>query len=289
MPKKRIIGGLLLSDGWVVQSVAFSRYLPVGRPDIAARFLNDWGVDEILLLDISASAQGRTIDPHVVERVSSSCFVPLAVGGGIRSTDNVRDLIRAGADKVAINTAAVQTPRVLSDSAQVFGDQCIVAAMDVRSIVAGHEVVVASGQQGTGLDPAALARTWEMAGAGEILVNSIDRDGSKAGFDLEAVNTVANAVHLPVIAMGGAGKPAHVSEVLGRENISAAAIGNMLHFTEHSATTLKQWLAEAGMDVRREAAASYDHINIDGLGRLGKLPDEQLAQAVFEYITKEVI
>jgi cyclase len=289
VPKKRLIGSLLLRDGWVVQSIGFARYLPVGRADIAARFLNDWGVDEILLLDISASPQGRTIDPAIVERVSASCYVPLAVGGGIRSAADVRDVIRAGADKVAINTAAVKAPGMLSDVAQMFGNQCIVAAMDVRVAGAGHEVALATGQQGTGHEPAALARELAEAGAGEILVNSVDRDGSKSGFDLAVIDAVAEAVHVPVIAMGGAGHPEHVREVLARDNVSAAAVGNMLHFTEHSVTVLKQYLAAQGVDMRREAAAHYDHVEIDSNGRLGKLPDDELAQAVFEYIPKEVI
>lgn len=289
MPKKRLIGSLLLCDGWVVQSIGFSRYLPVGRADIAARFLNDWGVDEILLLDISASPNGRSIDPEIVERVSSSCYVPLAVGGGIRSAADVRDLIRAGADKVAINTAAVQAPGMLSDVAQMFGNQCIIAAMDVRSCEGGYDVAIANGQVRLGLDPVRLARELAEAGGGEILVNSVDRDGNKTGFDLAIVDAVADAVHVPVIAMGGAGHPEHVREVLARDNVSAAAVGNMLHFTEHSVTVLKQYLAASGVDMRREAAAHYEHIEIDGDGRLGKLTDDELAQAVFEYIPKEVI
>jgi imidazole glycerol-phosphate synthase subunit HisF len=289
MPKKRLIGSLIMRDGWIVQSIGFSRYLPVGRPEIAARFLDDWGVDEILLLDIGATSRGELIDPETVARVSASCYVPLAVGGGIKGAEDVRALIRAGADKVAINTAAVESPESLSEAVHMFGSQCIIAALDVRRITDGHDTVTGSGCQLMGKDPVALAQALAKAGAGEILLHSVDCDGSKQGYDLAIIDSVAGAVNLPVIAMGGAGHPEHVREVLSRSSVSAAAVGNMLHYSEHSVAVIKQYLAAHGIDIRRDAEARYEHVEIDKDGRVAKLPDDVLAHAVFEFIPKEVI
>jgi len=289
MPKKRLIGGLIMREGWIVQSIGFSRYLPVGRPEIAARFLNDWGVDEILLLDIGATARGELIDPEIVARVSSSCYVPLAVGGGIKSAADVRALIRAGADKVVINTAAVLAPECLFDVVHMFGSQCIIAAMDIRRTIEGHDTVINGGRQFLGKNPVTMARALAGAGAGEILLHSVDYDGSKQGYDLAVIDDVSTAVNLPVIAMGGAGHPEHVREVLSRDSVSAAAVGNMLHFSEHSVAVIKQYLAAHNIDIRQDAEARYVHVEIDKDGRVAKLPDDILAHAVFEFIAEEVI
>jgi imidazole glycerol-phosphate synthase subunit HisF len=272
-----------------VQSIGFNRYLPVGRPEIAARFISDWGIDEILLLDIDASLHDKFIDPETVTRVSASCYVPLTVGGGISTAADVRTLIRAGADKVAINTAAVTAPESLSEAVHMFGSQCIIAAVDVRRTTTGHEVVIGSGQVMTGKRPAALAKTLAAAGAGEIMVNSVDNDGRKRGFDLAVIDSVASAVNLPVIAMGGAGHPDHVREVLSRSNVSAVGIGNMLHYTEHSVAVIKQYLSSAGIDVRQDAVARYEHFTTGPDGRINKQSDASLAHAVFEHVPEEII
>ncbi len=289
MPKKRLIGSLILRDGWIVQSIGFHRYLPVGNAEIAARFLDEWGVDEILLLDIDATRAGTTIDSDLVERVSASCYVPLTVGGGIRSAGDVRKLIRAGADKVAINTFAVMDPANLSEAVQMFGSQCIVASIDARRADGRFEVMTDSGRRSSGRSAAELAQDLAAAGAGEILLNSIDRDGAKTGYDLALIESVADHVNLPVIAMGGAGHPEHICAVLERDSVSAAAVGNMLHYSEHSVATIKHYLVQHGIDVRLDAAADYSHIGFDADGRVAKQADEVLQRAVFEFIPKEVI
>lgn len=290
MPKKRLIAALVVRDGIVVQSIGFKTYLPVGRPEIAARFFNDWGIDEIILLDITAAAEGRVIDPAMVERVSHACFVPLTVGGGIRNVDDVRGLIQSGADKVSVNRLALDDLAEVSEATRVFGSQCIVASIDVRKTgPGGYHVFAASGTRPTGLEPAAFAHELAAAGVGEILLNSIDLDGSKQGFDLDLIDRVAAAVNIPVIALGGAGHPAHFAAVLRRDNVSAAAAANLFHFTEHSVALVKSCLRNQGIDIRLDAPADYRDSPLVELGRLAKRSDAYLDELIFEYVPEEII
>jgi cyclase len=290
MSKKRLIACLVVRNGWVVQSLGFKRYLPVGRPEIAARFLDHWGVDEIILVDITASGENRCIDPEMVTRVSESCHVPLAVGGGIRTTAEMRQTLQAGADKICVNSAAIANPRLLSEAALMFGDQCVIASVDVRRTDSGHEVFANGGTSSTGMNPVDWVRELARWGAGEILLNSIDHDGMRCGYNLDLIDAVAPAVDIPVIVMGGAGHPGHIRDVLTRDHVMAAAAANFLHYTEHSVAVIKAFLKTAGLDVRCDSLAGYSRRAFSAdTGRLEKLDETELEEMSFKYIQDEVI
>lgn len=291
MPKKRVIAGIFVRDGVAVQSLGFAEYLPIGRPEICARFLSEWGADEILLADIRARRDGRTIDPELVRRVASRCYVPLAVGGGLGTIEDMRRVLRSGADKVVVNSLAALDPTALQAAATVFGHQCIVVSVDARRAEGGgHRAFAVSGTHPTGDSPAELARRAAAAGAGEILVHSIDRDGARTGYDLELVDQVCAAVDVPVIVLGGAGHPAHLLEALRRPGVSAAAAGNLFHYTEHAVAVSKAFLRQSGMDVRTDGPARYGEFQFDGAnGRLAKRPDGELEEQLFEFLPPEVI
>lgn len=291
MSKKRIIACLVVRQGITVQSIGFEHYLPVGRPEIAARFLNDWGVDEIILLDITATAEGRPVDPVMASRVASACQVPLAIGGGIRSVSDMRAMLQAGADKVCVNSAAIENLPLLTEAAGMFGDQCVIASIDVRRKPGGgYEVWGRGGRVPTGIDPVAHAVRLAEAGAGEILLNAIDRDGSRQGYDFDLIDAVGSAVGVPVIVLGGAGRPEHLYEALMREHVSAAAAANFWHYTEHAVAVAKANLRAWGMDVRYDSRADYTHSTFAADdGRLEKRAEQELDEMVFEYIPDEVI
>ena len=291
MPKQRIIACLILRDDWVVQSIGFQRYLPVGRPEVAVRFLDEWGVDEIILLDISASHEGRSIRPETMARVSRVAHVPLTAGGGIRSVADVRQLISAGADKVAVNRLLHDDPAAVRAIGAHFGDQCVIASIDARRTSDGRwEVVTDGGQRPTGLSPDEFAyRAIHDMDAGEILINSIDEDGRRQGYDLPLIESVARAVHAPVIALGGAGTPVHVCDVLKVPNVAAAAVANMLHYTEHSVAAIKSHLRQQDIDVRLDSAADYRYAPVPNDGRLGKRDEAELRELYFQHIPRETI
>ena len=254
-----------------MQSIGFNRYLPVGNPEVAVEFLNSWGVDEIVVLEIE-----KTIDVELVSRLAKKSFVPLAVGGGIQSVEHMRELIAGGADKLVINTAAKEDPGLITQAAAVFGDQCIVVSIDVHEGDAGVTEAVTRAIEAT------------KNGAGEILIRSIERDGSKKGYDLLLTQAVAGAVSVPVIAVGGCGSAAHIKEALDA-GAEAAAVGNILHFSEHSVITLKQQLKAMGVPVRLDTYATYEGFAFDENGRPQKLNDERLQKLRFEYHSPETI
>jgi len=289
MEKRRLIGCLVVKDGLVVQSIAFKKYLPVGKPEIAVEFLNNWGIDEIILLDIDATRQGRAPDFAMVERVSKKCFVPLTVGGGIKGLEDIHHLIRHGADKVVMNTVAIKDPQLIKKSAEVFGDQCIVISIDAKKTANVYEVFLNSGSEPTGLSAVELAKRAEKLGAGEIFLNSIDHDGSKQGYDVELIKQVADAVSIPVIACGGVGHPQHFSEGFNKAGATAVAAANYFHFTEHSPVTTKAFLREHGFDVRLDSYATYEGFEFDVMGRVSKRMEEYLDKLRFEYQPKEII
>jgi len=291
MPKQRIIACLVMREEWIVQSIGFARYLPVGRPEVAVRFLDEWGVDEIILLDISAGRAGRSIRPETVASVSRFAHVPLTAGGGIRTVDDVRRLVSAGADKVAVNTLLHDDPDAVRHIAEHFGDQCIVASIDVRRLPGGGwEVATEGGCRPTGISPDAIARTAiEHMNAGEILINCIDDDGRRQGYDLALAERVAAAVHAPVIALGGAGTPKHVRDVLAVPGVAAAAVANMLHYSEHSAAVLKSYLAQNGVAPRLDSASDYRYTPVPNDGRLAKRDEQELRELYFRHIPREII
>ncbi|MDR7416813.1 MAG: imidazole glycerol phosphate synthase subunit HisF [Armatimonadota bacterium] len=251
MLAKRVIPCLDVDAGRVVKGVRFVDLQDAGDPVELAALYDREGADELVFLDITASAEGRPILEEVVRRTAGEVFIPLTVGGGIRSVEDVRRMLRAGADKVAMNTAAVQQPALVREAARIFGSQCVVVAIDARRRAPGRwEVYTHGGRVPTGLDVVAWAREVERLGAGEILLTSMDRDGTTEGFDLELTRSVSEAVGIPVIASGGAGNPAHFVEVLTEGKADAALAASIFHFGRVRIREVKEALSAAGIPVR---------------------------------------
>jgi len=231
MHKIRVIPVLLLRNWGLEKSIRFNDFVYVGCPINAARVFNGFNVDELILLDIIATKEGRLARTEIISEIASESFMPFMVGGGIRSIDDIRELLKCGADRVAINTAAVQNPRVVTEGADLFGSQCIVVSIDVRQRHKGsYEVYTRAGKEATGLDPVELAVEMEKRGAGEILLTSIDRDGTMDGYDIELIRRVSSALTIPVIACGGAGRVAHLAEAVDYGGASAVAAGALFLF-----------------------------------------------------------
>lgn len=251
MLAKRIIPCLDVRDGRVVKGVNFVNIRDAGDPVELARFYSDQGADEIVFLDITATSDGRATVADVVERTAEQVFVPLTVGGGIRTLEDFRQLLRAGADKISVNSAAVKDPGLISRAAERFGSQCVVLAIDARRRPEGsYEVVVAGGRTPTGLDAVEWARRGEALGAGEILLTSMDADGTKAGFDLEMTRAVTQAVSIPVIASGGCGSLEHFAQVFAETDCDAALAASLFHFGELTVSQVKEYLRKRKIPVR---------------------------------------
>jgi imidazole glycerol-phosphate synthase subunit HisF len=247
---RRVIACLDVARGRVVKGVGFVDLRDVGDPvELAEQYERD-GADEIVFLDISASAESRNTLLDLAERTAARLFIPLTIGGGVRSADDVGRALRAGADKVGINSAAVERPAVITESAERFGSQCVVASIDAKRRGSSWEVYVRGGRQPTGLDAIEWAMTCAERGAGEILMTSIDRDGARCGYDLELTRAVADAVSVPVIASGGAGSARDVVDVLTTSCADAALVAGILHDGTTSLPTIKQTLSNAGVPVR---------------------------------------
>jgi imidazole glycerol-phosphate synthase subunit HisF len=292
MLKTRLIANLIVKNDIVVQSIGFKKYLPIGKPEIAVEFLNSWGIDEIILVDIDATKESRQINLEKLKNISKKCFVPLTVGGGIKTVEEMKELVKYGADKIAINTAAVKNPELISKGAKVLGDQCIIVSIDVKkNQQEEYEVFISNGKEATGIHPVNWAKQVQELGAGEILLNSIDKDGSKTGYDLDLIRKVVNAVFIPVIAVGGAGKPQHFQDGIELGKATAVAAANYFHFTEHSVITTKAFLKQPSLiSLRLETHAKYDQCSFEThLGRLKKKNDDYFEKIRFEYHPKEVI
>lgn len=290
MLKKRLIASVIVKNGIVVQSIGFEKYLPVGSVDITIEYLNSWGIDEIFLLDIDASCENREPNYDMVASAAQKCFVPLSVGGGIKTNDHVRKLISSGADKVSVNQAAFENPEFITEAAEDFGDQCIVVSIDARKRSNGsYECFIQNGKISTGMDPAVAVKKAQLLGAGEILITSIDNDGAKCGYDLELIGLVNEAVTIPVIASGGVGAAVHLFQGLQEGRASAATAGNFFHFTEHSVILSKALLKKGNIPIRHDTYASYEGHGQNQDGRLQKLNDSYLEALKFKYIPKEVI
>lgn len=288
MLKKRITANLVVKNGTVVQSIGFRKYLPVGKPDIAIEFLNQWGIDEIILTDISASANGTGPDFNMIKTATKKCFVPLTVGGGIRHVDHIKELMHCGADKISLNQAALHQPELITEGANIFGNQCVVVSIDALHTADGYRVYDYLQKKATSYEPGRFASMAEEARAGEILINSVDRDGSYLGYDLELVNQICSHVRIPVIACGGAKNASHMVEVLKQTNVSAASAGNFFHFTEHSVNITKAQIQKE-LDVRLETHANYAENFLDDNMRLIKKADDVLEKMLYVQIEKEII
>ncbi|WP_066702136.1 imidazole glycerol phosphate synthase subunit HisF [Curvibacter delicatus] len=263
MLAKRIIPCLDVTGGRVVKGVNFVELRDAGDPvEIAARY-NDQGADELTFLDITATSDGRDLILHIIEAVASKVFIPLTVGGGVRTVEDVRRLLNAGADKTSFNSAAIANPQVIRDASHKYGAQCIVVAIDAKrrhgdEVLArgeGWDVYSHGGRKNTGLDAVAWARQMAEHGAGEILLTSMDRDGTKSGFDLELTRAVSDAVSVPVIASGGVGNLDHLVDGIKIGGADAVLAASIFHYGEYTIAQAKARMAAAGIPVRIEPAA----------------------------------
>jgi cyclase len=255
MLSKRIIACLDVRDGTVVKGVNFEGLRDAGDPAALARRYNTDGIDEIVILDVTATVEGRQARANTIAAVAREIFLPLAVGGGIRNEDDAAAAIEAGADKVSLNTAALENPALITTLAKRYGSQAVIVAIDAKSIrsepdTMRYDVYSRSGTAPTNRDAVEWARQATEMGAGEILLTSIDRDGTKSGFDCELTAAVSDAVNIPVIASGGAGTFEHFAEVFTTGHADAALAASIFHFNERSVAELKQFLATAGIPVR---------------------------------------
>ncbi|WP_334109493.1 imidazole glycerol phosphate synthase subunit HisF [Thermodesulfitimonas autotrophica] len=251
MLAKRIIPCLDVDRGRVVKGVNFVNLRDAGDPVELAALYDREGADELVFLDITASAEGREIMLEVARRTAEEVFIPFTVGGGLRTLEDIRRMLAVGADKVSLNTAAVKNPQLIREAASRFGSQCVVVAIDARQVAAGRwEVYIHGGRTPTGIDALAWAREVEALGAGEILLTSMDRDGTKDGFDIDLTRAVVDAVRIPVIASGGVGTPEHIAAGLTAGGADAALAASIFHFGEYSIRAVKEYLAARGIPVR---------------------------------------
>jgi imidazole glycerol-phosphate synthase subunit HisF len=250
MLAKRIIPCLDVKDGRVVKGVGFVNLRDAGDPVEIARLYDEEGADELCYLDITASHEKRNIFLDVVERTAAEAFMPLTVGGGVRTIQDIRDLLLAGADKVSINTAAVEHPQFVKDAVTRFGSQCIVVAIDAKRVQDGWQVYTHGGRTSSGLDAVAWAIRMAEAGAGELLLTSMDKDGTQKGYDIELTRTVADAVPIPIIASGGAGNLEHLFDVLEFGHADAVLAASIFHYRQHTILKAKEYLDSKGIQVR---------------------------------------
>ena len=247
---KRVIPCLDVTAGRVVKGVNFVALRDAGDPvEIAARY-DEQGADEVCFLDITASSDGRDILLHVIEAVAARVFIPLTVGGGVRKVEDVRRLLNAGADKVSINTAAVQNPELVRQASSIVGNQCIVVAIDAKKNGAGWEIYTHGGRKATGIDAVRWARQMQEAGAGEILLTSMDRDGTRDGFDIGLTRAVSDAVSVPVIASGGVGSAEHFAQGVLQGGADAVLAASVFHFGDLTVKQVKEHMRSRGIEVR---------------------------------------
>jgi cyclase len=257
MLSKRIISCLDVRDGKLAKSIKFVNTVDIGDPVVTAKKYYDDGIDELVFYDITASSDNRSIMIDVVSRVASTIFIPFSVGGGLRTVQDCTKVRMAGAEKINVNTAAVANPSLISEASLALGAQAVVLSMDVlkvgvsEKIPSGYEIVTHGGRNKTGLDAIEWAKTGERLGAGELVVNSIDADGTKEGYEINLTRMIAQAVTIPVIASGGGGKPEHLYDVLTEGHADAALIASMLHYGEYTIREIKEYLHNRGIKIRR--------------------------------------
>jgi len=269
MKKKRLIPVLLLKNGWLVQSKGFARYQNIGNPVTSVLRLSEWASDELIYLDISTEGSydlrrddlghaNRHTIREILGDVSKVCFMPVTVGGRIRSEDDIRQRLSWGADKVSLNTQPLESPAFITAAAREFGSQCLVVSVDVKVIDGRHTVMSHGGRRPTERHPLDWARQVEALGAGEVLINSVDRDGMRTGYDLELLARISEAVSIPVIACGGVGEWAHFAEALEQTAVDAVAAANIFHYTDQSVYLAKKFLFDRGLNVRRPDLLTID-------------------------------
>ena len=299
----RLIACLVVKNGIAVQSIGFSKYLPVCRVEIAVEYLSRWGIDEIVIVDIDASRAGRSFDLEMAQAAAGAGFVPLTLGGGIKSVAEIRMLLKQGADKICLNNSARLNPGLISEAAKVFGSQCIVVSIDATFVNGEYKVYDYSLGREIETNVLDFAKECEKLGAGEIFLNSVANDGLKQGFDLDLINLVCKAVSIPVIVIGGAGHPSHFLDVLKQAKASGVAAGNYFHFFEHSVIATKNYLRKnlavkdlvdpniKGKEsiIRPNSYVDYKGISFDEMGRPAKKDEDFLESQRFEFHPEEII
>lgn len=281
---------MVVKNGIVVQSILYKKYLPVGKPHIAVEFLNQWGIDEIILLDISATKEERGPDVAMIRTLAKKCFVPLTVGGGVTNLDQVKELMSCGADKISINRKALVEPKFISMFAHEYGNQCVVVSIDVvGNKQSEYKVYDYLSGAHLDIDLVTWAQEVEEYGAGEIFLTAVERDGSYRGFDVELIDLISEKVDIPVIASGGAGNAEHFHHLFHMTSASAGCAANFFHFTEHSVNITKSHLVKKKLPVRLETHADYGENEFDREFRLRKKNDQVLEDMLFIRIEKEII
>jgi cyclase len=289
MLKKRIIALLPIYNGFVVQSIGFHKYLPVGKAEIAIEFLNSWGIDEIVVADITARKNKRVVQPEFVEKISKKCLVPLTIGGGITRIEDVHGLIHSGADKVCVNNLVLTNPGLISEIAKNYGNQCVVASIDILRENNSLYIWDYTRKTRSTQSVVEVLRTAVNAGAGELLINSVHNDGKYTGYDIELFTEVCSKVTLPVLACGGARNAKSMIQLLQATEVSAACAGNFFHFFEHSVIITKKEIAQYSDAIRSETASNYKQNEVDAFGRLAKKDDAVLEHLLYLKIEKEII
>ena len=256
MLRKRLISCLDVRDGKLAKSIKFVNTKNIGDPVSTAKKYYEDGLDELVFYDITASSDKRDIMIDVVSRVAQQVFIPFSVGGGLRTVEDCSKVLLAGAEKVNVNTAAVKNPQLIADASKAFGAQCVVLSMDVRrapvsdTIPSGYEIVIDGGRTPMGIDAIEWVKKGEDLGAGEVVVNSIDADGTKEGYEINLTRTIADTVSVPVIASGGGGKPEHLYDVLTEGKADAALVASILHYGEYTIKEVKEYLSNRGIKIR---------------------------------------
>jgi cyclase len=267
MLKPRLIPCIVTRDEMVVQSINFKKYLPIGNIKTAIEFFVNWDVDEIVILDITASKENRSPNIDLIEWASTECFVPLTVGGGIKTSKDIRALLNSGADKVCINSSARNKSDLIEEASNIFGTQCITVSVDAIYKDGEYKVYTYEDDDILDISLISYVKQLEKQGAGEIFLNSVDRDGSKEGYDIRLLKSVADNVNIPVIACGGVGKNSHFSEAIISANCSAVSAANIFQHTEHSTISAKAMLLKDGVEVRLNGSVKYSNFEFDHMGR----------------------
>lgn len=267
MLKVRLIPCIITKNHLVVQSFGFKKYLPIGNVKTAIEFFVNWDVDEIMIIDIDATKQNRTPNIDTVRWAAEECFVPLTVGGGISSINDIRQLLKAGADKVCLNHMALTNPAFIREAADIFGSQCINVSIDVKKVNDDYLVFDYTTGETTHWTAESFAKQMEQAGAGEILLNSVDRDGARIGYDTVLLKQVSNAINIPVIALGGIGRFDQLAKGVSDGGCQALAAANIFQHMEHSTIAAKAQMKADGLNVRLSSNVKYENFNLDFLGR----------------------
>ncbi len=280
MLKKRLVACLLIKDNLIVQSVGFKNYFPIGKPNFSIEFVARWDVDEIILLDISKNKKGTQKDYSQLKLFIKKCFIPITFGGGVTSLEDVHNIINSGADRVSINTNAYLNPNLIRQTSEAYGQQCIVVSIDYKVFGDNDKrVFINGGTKDTGKNVIDWAKECEEMGAGEILLNSIDRDGKGNGYDVQTIKEVSSNLKIPVIACGGVGKFTDFEKGINQGGASAVAAANIFHFVEHSTIIAKANMLKKNIQVRLNKIAQYKDRKFDKYGRLIMLDDTQLEEA----------